>query len=780
MKIANKLKVFLANNNCDIGKESALKELKDVEDQIVEIEASKNTDTVKEHIETLETLDGNFSQMGMWKLKQKLCPVAVDPPMAKLDDKGNLITSPEALKQLYIETYRNRLSHRIMKPEYNDIFLLKTELWMSRLSTIKTVKTNHWECEKLDAVLKGLKNNKTMDPCGYVNELFKHGCIGSDLKNALSMFFNGTKSNQLIPMFVTLANITTIFKNKGSRMDMNNDRGIFILTVLKKILDKLIYNDNYEDIDKNMSDSNVGARKRRNIKDHLLIVHGVINSVIRGNEPCVDIQIYDLEKAFDALWLEDCLNDVFDNISEQNRNDKISLLYESNKTNMVAVKTAVGMTKRVNMPSIVQQGGTWGSLLCSNSIDTLGKKCRDRGENFHLYKHTARILPLSFVDDILGISKCGFSSISLNTFINTQIELKKLRFHVDNGNGKSKCHKLHIGKSHNLCPTLKVHGTIMPEVKEDTYLGDILSTDGRNTKNIKSRISKGIGIISQLTNILEIVRFGNHYFEVALMLRDSMLVNGTITNAEIWYNMTESETKEFDNLDKMFLRKILEVPCTTPCESYYLELGILPIHVIIKARRINYLHSILSRDKTSMLYSFFITQWNNPTKGDWTEQVKEDLEDFSLPWTFEKIQTKSKEAFKRIVKIKAKEYALKELQKKQENHSKMTNLMYNDLTIQHYLTREDITIQQKKMLFKYRTRMENFGENFRGSNGPVPCPLCGTHLDNQELSFQCQIIKSEVQPTGEMAEIYRDDIKTTTVESLERISKLRSDKLKEK
>ena len=120
------------------------------------------------------------------------------------------------------------------------------------------------------------------------------------------------------------------------------------------------------------------------------------------------------------------------------------------------------------------------------------------------------------MDDILGMSKCGFSSISLNTFINTQIELKKLRFHVAKKDGKSKCHKLHIGKSHNLCPTLKVHGTIMPEVTEDTYLGDILSTDGRNTKNIKSRISKGIGVISQLTNLLEAVRFGNHYFEVAL------------------------------------------------------------------------------------------------------------------------------------------------------------------------------------------------------------------------------------------------------------------------
>jgi hypothetical protein len=131
------------------------------------------------------------------------------------------------------------------------------------------------------------------------------------------------------------------------------------------------------------------------------------------------------------------------------------------------------------------------------------------------------------------------------------------------------------------------------------------------------------------------------------------------------------------------------------------------------------------------------------------------------------------------VKVKAKEFALKELQQKQETHSKMTNLLYKDLTIQPYLTREDLTIQQKKMLFKYRTRMENFGENFRGSNGPVPCPLCGTHLDNQEMSFQCQIIKAEVQPTGEITEIYRDDIKKTIVESLEKMLKLRGDKLKE-
>jgi hypothetical protein len=49
-----------------------------------------------------------------------------------------------------------------------------------------------------------------------------------------------------------------------------------------------------------------------------------------------------------------------------------------------------------------------------------------------LYKNTVRILPLAFVDDLNGIAKCGFESIALNTFLTTQLELKKLRFHVKN------------------------------------------------------------------------------------------------------------------------------------------------------------------------------------------------------------------------------------------------------------------------------------------------------------------------------------------------------------
>ena len=48
----------------------------------------------------------------------------------------------------------------------------------------------------------------------------------------------------------------------------------------------------------------------------------------------------------------------------------------------------------------------------------------------------------------------------------------------------------------------------MQEVTEETYLGDIISCDGKNTKNLKNRISKGVGIITKILNLFEVICFG--------------------------------------------------------------------------------------------------------------------------------------------------------------------------------------------------------------------------------------------------------------------------------
>ena len=357
-----------------------------------------------------------------------------------------------------------------------------------------------------------------------------------------------------------------------------------------------------------MSDSNIGARKDKNIRNHLFIIYGIINSTLRGEGPSLHLNIYDLVKAFDKLWLDDAFNELYDTVDEEYKDEKLALLYKSNEDNLVAVKTPVGLTKRVNVKKIVQQGGTFGPIVCSNTIDSIGKECERRKEMNFKYKSQVSILPLAMVDDLMSVSKCGLSSVIMSSYINTKIEMKNLLFHKSNKEKKSKCHYMHIGQKDLNCSIPKVHDENMEEVYEDVYLGDLISSDGKNAKNIKARVSKGLGIVSQILNIFKITTFGKHEIEIGLMLRQSMLLNGMLTNGEIWYNVTKNDIRELEKVDLILLRQLLKTPVSTPKESFYLELGIHPIGNILKQRRINYLHYLLTRETNSLLFRFFQAQ----------------------------------------------------------------------------------------------------------------------------------------------------------------------------
>ena len=73
-------------------------------------------------------------------------------------------------------------------------------------------------------------------------------------------------------------------------------------------------------------------------------------------------------------------------------------------------------------------------------------------------------MPLGMVDDIIAVSRCGHPSVALNTYLTTQIELKKLRFHIPDSKGKTKCHQLHVGRKSTMCPELRIHGHKMERV----------------------------------------------------------------------------------------------------------------------------------------------------------------------------------------------------------------------------------------------------------------------------------------------------------------------------
>ena len=70
--------------------------------------------------------------------------------------------------------------------------------------------------------------------------------------------------------------------------------------------------------------------------------------------------------------------------------------------------------------------------------------------------------------------------------------------------------------------------------------------------------------------------------------------------------------------------------------------------------------------------------------------------------------------------------------------------------------------------------MSKFGENYRGGETEIPCPLCGLHRDTQESSFECMKIKQHVDIDVNFDNIFSDCINRQLVDSLKKIMELRT------
>ena len=345
--------------------------------------------------------------------------------------------------------------------------------------------------------------------------------------------------------------------------------------------------------------------------------------------------------------------------------------------------------------------------------------------------------------------------------------------HTPDITGRTKCHKIHVGSGNPVCPELHVHGTPMKQVSEDAYLGDLIRNDGKNTSSLKNRVSRGVGSISQIMNVLERVSFGRYYFQIALSFREAIFLNSILTNIEVWYGLKNHEVEELERLDRMLLCKILALPQTTPAEALFLETGSINIGTMVKMRRINYLQHLLQSDENKMLSKFFQTQLAFPVKDDWSEQVRLDLSDFGIREDLQWIKTTSQYKFRKLVKKCGREYALGEFKDQKRKHSKLEHLEYDELKVQGYLKNQDVSVTQAQILLKFRTRMANYSNNYKGSNSDQKCTLCQNHGDNQHDIYICDFNQKNVKLSGKYNDLFKGDIDISVIKSLEAVYKLR-------
>ena len=278
-------------------------------------------------------------------------------------------------------------------PEPEDSFALPPLKYItdSRLTYIQ------FNQAKVYTVLKSLQINKSNGPDNISNKMLKE--TSEVIAKPLSDLFNKSMQSGKFPDSWKLANVTPIHK-KSDRQRKENYRPISLLSCVRKIMEKVIFNEMYKYCESHgfLTWRNAGFKKHESTVNQLLyMTHQIYTSL--GNGDDVLLIFLDISKAFDRVYHEGLLHKLqmigIDGYLLQWLNS-----YLSDRQQRVVISGQHSEWQKTNAG--VPQGSILGPLLFLIFISdiTFGLKC----ESFLYADDTTLFKPLTHDTDINDIN----------------------------------------------------------------------------------------------------------------------------------------------------------------------------------------------------------------------------------------------------------------------------------------------------------------------------------------------------------------------------------------
>ena len=176
--------------------------------------------------------------------------------------------------------------------QHPSIIEIKKTEYLNKFSFAKITK------EEIEKIIKGLVKNKSQPTSDIPVKIIKKYCeIFSEF---LCAAINESLESSSFPNELKLADITPVYKKKGSKNDKGNFRPISILPVLSKIYEKVIHaqvSTYFNDI---LSDRQFGYRKGMSTQTPLLVMTEIWKKATDEKKKFAALLI-DLSKAFDCI-----------------------------------------------------------------------------------------------------------------------------------------------------------------------------------------------------------------------------------------------------------------------------------------------------------------------------------------------------------------------------------------------------------------------------------------------------------------------------------------------
>jgi len=571
--------------------------------------------------------------------------------------------------------------------------------------------------KEVQDVVKKLSKNKAPGPNRVTNEMIREG--GISVVKWMQNMFNNIVVQGTLPSEWKKVTIKSIYKNKGLKCDLKNQRGIFLTQTISKIFEKLVLSRIQPDLETNMSDFQNGARPQRGTADSLFIIRALINYYKYYNVP-ITIVFYDLEKCFDRLWLKDCMIDLFESGV---KNKLWSIIYELNETCEICVKTPIGVSKGFTAKQIVKQGTVLAANICANSVDKLNNESRSGG--IGAIVGNVNVPNLAFQDDIAQVNISTKTAEKQLMITESFQRAKKMKFN------ELKTQTMTIQNGQKNPPKLELNGTVIPKCSKYKYLGDIFNDKNSYSDLIDERVKIAKNATNEICAMIENEYMSASGVEIGIKLFKAVFIPRIFHNCETWSNIDQASLKRLDTVMLSALKRILHLPKSSVNFGVLSEVGILTAKLFVYQNKLLFLHRIVHSTNKALTDIF---QWELETNcvRSWTYEVRQICEILDIQFELQDIEMVTKNQWKNEVSTKIHEYFVELIQAKK---STKTEFIKN-CEMKRYLT--ELTATKARQCIRLRILSINSAKYQRSSYQSDTCILCDSNVEDLKHIITCK------------------------------------------
>jgi hypothetical protein len=577
----------------------------------------------------------------------------------------------EAILEGWYEHF-STLAQPIENENYDENYRLDTEFDLICIEeTIKNglnqEKLTQFTYKELTKAISSLNTGKAADLYGITAEHLKNG--GTLLNNALLQIMNGILHQRKIPRCMKKGLITPVYKKKKEKYHPTNYRGITVVSVIGKLLEKLIKERVINILKPTQNKQQRGFTSKTSPMCAALLLHESMNEA-KTNKTPLFIAFLDAKSAFDVVPHASLLRKLYlDGID-----GSMWLLIKDTFQDAVS---KVKWKEQTSNEFPIMQGVRQGGILSSEEYKRFNNNLLDWIQDANIGSKIGSIKcpsPTCADDVALVASNKSEMQIMLDC---CKVYSDKERYELQPA--KSMVMTLNVPQDEIRHVTFKLGNTTIPIVSEAVHLGitrdaSSLGIEPTIRENLKKArraayalMGAGLHGINGITPKIAFHLVSIYILPIMLHGMEVLLPKGT-------------QLRTLNKYYEEMMRRILGLPDSVAGPAVYILLGALPLQAHIDRKALALLGNIL-RDKESIEWNILQRQALIKTslEESWVSKIKRTLKSYKLPNIFDLMHNFSAiKNWKELVKTTINNHWKAELMEKTKTYSSLRYLAYEN------------------------------------------------------------------------------------------------------